>query len=190
MCMPCWPLYQRTYKRSNGHAISENKFNYKQYRAAKETYTDAVNSTGTPNTHNILWLFFIESERNECNTIFSSIIYTEYNWTVFTNYQVSQGVGGRGGAIWDGERVVGNVPFISKSASVQQLERQATCKQWLLRSETRPRLTTLLLPHSKVKPEAVNAVVSSWRWARRRPKHVERHETSSDKLVKLLHLVG
>jgi hypothetical protein len=26
-----------------------------------------------------------------------------------------------------------------------------------------------------VKPEAVNAVVSSWRWAWRRPKHVERH---------------
>jgi len=41
-----------------------------------------------------------------------------------------------------------------------------------------------------VKPEAVNAVVSSWWWVWRRPKHVERHKTSSNKLVKLLHLVG
>jgi len=41
-----------------------------------------------------------------------------------------------------------------------------------------------------VKPEAVNAVVSSWWWAWTRPKHVERHKTSSNKLVKLLHLVG
>jgi len=41
-----------------------------------------------------------------------------------------------------------------------------------------------------VKPEAVNAVVSSWLWAWRRQKHVERHKTSSNKLVKLLHLVG
>jgi hypothetical protein len=41
-----------------------------------------------------------------------------------------------------------------------------------------------------VKPEAIDAVVSSWWWAWRRPKHVERHKTSSNKLVKLLHLVG
>jgi hypothetical protein len=41
-----------------------------------------------------------------------------------------------------------------------------------------------------VKPEAVNAVVSSWWWAWRRPKHVERNKTSSNKIVKLLHLVG
>ena len=52
------------------------------------------------------------------------------------------------------------------------------------------RLTTLLPPRSKVKPEAVNAVASSWWWSWRRPKHVERHKTSSNKLVKLLHLVG
>jgi len=26
-----------------------------------------------------------------------------------------------------------------------------------------------------VKPEAANAVVSTWRWARKRPKHVEPH---------------
>jgi hypothetical protein len=32
---------------------------------------------------------------------------------------------------------------------------------------------TLLPPHSKVKPEAVNAVVSSWWWAWRCLKHVE-----------------
>ena len=41
-----------------------------------------------------------------------------------------------------------------------------------------------------VKPEAVNTVVSSWWWAWRLPKHVERQKTSSNKLVKLLHLVG
>jgi hypothetical protein len=41
-----------------------------------------------------------------------------------------------------------------------------------------------------VKPEAVNAVVSSWWWVWRRPKHVERHKTSSNKLIKLLYLVG
>ena len=41
-----------------------------------------------------------------------------------------------------------------------------------------------------VKPEAVNAVVSSWWWTWTRPKFVERHKTSSNKLVKLLHLVG
>ena len=35
----------------------------------------------------------------------------------------------------------------------------------------------------------VNAVVSSWWWAWKRPKHVERHKTSSNKLVKLLHPV-
>jgi len=28
---------------------------------------------------------------------------------------------------------------------------------------------------STVKPEAANAVVSSWWWAWRRPKHVQRH---------------
>jgi len=49
------------------------------------------------------------------------------------------------------------------------------------------RLTTLLLTRSKVKPKAVNEVVSSWWWAW---KHVERHKTSSNKLVKLLHLAG
>jgi hypothetical protein len=38
-----------------------------------------------------------------------------------------------------------------------------------------PRPTTLLPLRSKVKPETVNAVVSSWWWAWRRPKHVERH---------------
>jgi len=43
---------------------------------------------------------------------------------------------------------------------------------------------------STVKPETVNAVVSSWWWAWRRPKHVERNKTSSNKLVKLLYLVG
>ena len=48
----------------------------------------------------------------------------------------------------------------------------------------------LLPPRSKVKPEAVNAVVSSWWWAWRRPKHVERHKMSSNKPVKLLHLVN
>jgi len=53
-----------------------------------------------------------------------------------------------------------------------------------------PRLTTLLPPSPKLKPEAVNAVLSSWWWAWRRPKHVERHKTSSNKLVKLLHPVG
>jgi len=41
-----------------------------------------------------------------------------------------------------------------------------------------------------VKPEAVNAIVSSWWWAWRRLKHFEQHKTSSNKLVKLLHLVG
>jgi len=56
--------------------------------------------------------------------------------------------------------------------------------------QARPRLTALLPPRSKVKPEAVNAVVSSWWWAWRRPKHVERNKTSGNKLVKLLHLVG
>ena len=45
-------------------------------------------------------------------------------------------------------------------------------------------------PRSKLKPEAVNAVVSSWWWAWRRPKHVERHKTSSNKFVILLHMVG
>ena len=50
-------------------------------------------------------------------------------------------------------------------------------------------LTTLLPPCSKVKPQSVNAVVSSWWWARRRPKHVGQSKTSSNKLVKLLHLV-
>ena len=50
-------------------------------------------------------------------------------------------------------------------------------------------LATLLPSRSKVKPEAVNSVVSSWRWAWRRPKHVERHKTSNNKLVKLSHLV-
>jgi len=39
----------------------------------------------------------------------------------------------------------------------------------------RPRPTTLLPPLSKLKPEAVNAVVSSWWWAWKRPKHVEWH---------------
>jgi hypothetical protein len=39
----------------------------------------------------------------------------------------------------------------------------------------RLRPTTLLPPRSKIKPEAVNAVLSSWLWAWRRPKHVERH---------------
>jgi hypothetical protein len=29
---------------------------------------------------------------------------------------------------------------------------------------------------STVKPEAVNAVVSSWRWTRKRPKHAEPHK--------------
>jgi len=54
-----------------------------------------------------------------------------------------------------------------------------------------PQPTTLLPSTLKsLKPEAVNAVVSSWWWAWRRPKHVERHKTSSNKLVKLLHLVG
>ena len=38
--------------------------------------------------------------------------------------------------------------------------------------------------------EPANAIVTSWWWAWRRPKHVERHKTSSNKLVKLLHLVG
>jgi hypothetical protein len=38
-----------------------------------------------------------------------------------------------------------------------------------------PRPTTLLPPRTKVQPEAVNVVVSSWWWAWRRPKHVERH---------------
>jgi hypothetical protein len=52
------------------------------------------------------------------------------------------------------------------------------------------RLTTLLPPRSKIKPEAVNAIVSSWWWARRRPKHVERHKTSSNKLVRLLLLLS
>ena len=54
----------------------------------------------------------------------------------------------------------------------------------------RQRLTALLAPRYKAKPETVNAVVSSLWWARRRPKHVEWHKTSSNKLVKLLHLVG
>jgi len=54
----------------------------------------------------------------------------------------------------------------------------------------RPRLTTLLPPCCKVKSEAVNAVVSSWWWSWRCQKHVERHKTWSNKLVKLLHLVG
>jgi len=39
----------------------------------------------------------------------------------------------------------------------------------------RPWPTTLLPPRFKVKPEAVNAVVCSWWWAWRSPKHVERH---------------
>jgi hypothetical protein len=59
-----------------------------------------------------------------------------------------------------------------------------------LAGTTRPRLTTLLPPRSKVKPEAVSAGVSSWWWAWRCPKHVEQHKTASNKLVKLLHLVG
>jgi hypothetical protein len=51
-------------------------------------------------------------------------------------------------------------------------------------------VVSLLPPHSKVKPEVVNAIASSWWWAWGRPKHVERHKTSSNKLVELLHLVG
>ena len=47
-------------------------------------------------------------------------------------------------------------------------------------------VTMLLPPHSKVKPEAVNAVVSSWWWAWRCLKHVEQHKKSSNKLVELL----
>ena len=39
----------------------------------------------------------------------------------------------------------------------------------------RPRPTMLLPLRSKVKPEVVNVFVSSWWWAWRRPKHVERH---------------
>jgi hypothetical protein len=39
-----------------------------------------------------------------------------------------------------------------------------------------PRPTTMLTPRSKVKPEVVNAVLSSWWWAWRSPKHVERHK--------------
>jgi hypothetical protein len=57
------------------------------------------------------------------------------------------------------------------------------------RGLARPRPTTLLPPRSKVKPEAVNAVVSSWWWTWRRPKHVERNKSLSNKVVKLLHLV-
>jgi len=52
----------------------------------------------------------------------------------------------------------------------------------------RPQPITLLPP--TLQPEDVKAVVSSWWWAWRRPKHVKRHKTSSNKLVKLLHLVG
>jgi len=37
---------------------------------------------------------------------------------------------------------------------------------------------------------AVNAVVSSWWWAWRRPKHAERPKTSNNKLVELLHPIG
>jgi len=43
------------------------------------------------------------------------------------------------------------------------------------RGLARPRPTTLQPPRSKVKKEAVNAVVSSWWWAWRRQKHVEWH---------------
>jgi len=42
----------------------------------------------------------------------------------------------------------------------------------------------------KLRCQKVNEVVSSWWWAWRRPKHVERHKMSSNKLEKLLHLVG
>jgi len=41
-----------------------------------------------------------------------------------------------------------------------------------------------------VKPEAANAVESSWWWEWKRPKHVEPHINVSNKLEKLLHLVG
>jgi len=61
-----------------------------------------------------------------------------------------------------------------------------TCSCWTLSGSVRylttsnnwparPRPTTLLPPRSKVKPEAANAVISSWWWAWRRPKHVEQH---------------
>ena len=43
---------------------------------------------------------------------------------------------------------------------------------------------------STVNPEAVNAVVSSWWWLWKHLKHVELNKMSSDKLVKVLHLVG
>jgi len=36
-------------------------------------------------------------------------------------------------------------------------------------------VVAVLSQRSKVKPEAVNAVASSWWWAWRRPKHVERN---------------
>jgi len=52
------------------------------------------------------------------------------------------------------------------------------------------KLTIQYFLWQQVKAEAANADVSSWWWARKSPKHVERHKTSSNKLVKLLYLVG
>jgi hypothetical protein len=35
-------ILQYTYKEDDGHAMSENNVNYKQYRAAKEIYTNGI----------------------------------------------------------------------------------------------------------------------------------------------------
>jgi hypothetical protein len=35
-------IHQCTHKEDDGHAMSENNVNYKQYRAEKEIYTNAV----------------------------------------------------------------------------------------------------------------------------------------------------
>lgn len=37
-------IHRYTHKEDEGHAMSENNVNYKQYRAAKEIYTNALYS--------------------------------------------------------------------------------------------------------------------------------------------------